>query len=227
LADFLNIRLKDSQIFLVRQNQYRDELEFNNMKSVLDQKLVSRPFDLYHEINYGNDSLFSFTQQASSQYQNTVIIYSENKAFVLDMLRKLNEVRDRYPITVIGLPTWKKMEDIELEHVINLNTHLLAADHINFDNPIVKGFVRNFRIKYSTEPQQYAFEGFDTGSYFISALMKFGKNLSDCINNYEYNGLQSGFKFEKLPDNGFSNKYWKVLKVADYRYEDVSPSLID
>jgi len=227
LADFLNINGKDSEIFLVRQNQYRDEAEFSKLKLVLDQKLVSKSFQPYHEINFGNDSLVSFLNQASPQRQNIVIIYSENKAFILDMLRKLNEVRNQYPITVVGLPSWKKMEDIELEHVINLNTHLLATDHVNYDNPVVKGFVKNFRTKYSTEPQQYAFEGFDTGAFFMSALMKFGKNLGDCITNFQYNGIQSGFKFEKLPDNGFSNKYWKVLKVSDYRYEDVSPSLID
>lgn len=227
LVDFLNITQKNSEIFLVRQNQYRDEIEFNKLKSVLDQKLISQQFEPYHEITYGNDSLVSFLQRASYQKQNMIIIFSENKAFILDMLRKLNEIRDRYQITVVGLPNWKKMEDIEIEHLINLNTHLLAVDFINYNSPVVKGFVKKFREKYMIEPQQYAFEGFDTGAFFISALMKYGKNLGDCIHHFEYDGLQSGFKFERFPENGFSNKYWKVLKIANYNYENVSPSLND
>jgi len=224
LAEFLNLRYPDAQLFLVRQNQYRDEVEFHKLESILNQRLISNSIEPYHEINYGNDSLVSFLKRASSFKKNVVIIYSENKAFIFDMLRKLNEIRDKYQITVIGIPNWKKMEDIEIEHVINLNTHFLTTEFINYDSPGVKGFVRNFRQKYQTEPQQYAFEGFDTGAFFISALMKYGKQLSQCIQNYEYNGMQSGFRFENMPESGFSNKYWKVLRVADFRFEDVSPS---
>ncbi len=225
LANFLNYRYSTAEIYLVRQNQYRDENEISQLKMVLDDRLIKNSLEPYCEINYGNDSLASFLQRASSMKPSVIIIYSENKAFILDMLRKLNEIRDKFQITVVGLPNWKKMEDIEIEYLINLQTHLLVTDFINYNSLEVKRFVGNFRQKYDTEPMTYAFDGYDAASFFLNALMKYGRDFGECVENFAFDGLQSGYSFEKTGNNGFTNKMWKVLKVSDYQFINVSPSV--
>jgi hypothetical protein len=160
-----------------------------------------------------------------TDYQNLVIIYSESKVFILDIMRSLNELRDTFNITVIGMPDWTKIEDIEAEHLNNLNTHIFSADYIDYQNETVRSFIRKFRHKYATEPKEFAYSGYNIGIYFLSALMKFGPAFNDCAKYFDMELLNMGYDFESTGANGFQNKNWKILGMDDYHYKGLSKRL--
>jgi LysM repeat protein len=228
LVDYLNHRHTASQIFIARHNPFRDEIAFNQLKNKLNRELKTREFpltSLYHEIVYTRDSVYTFQHQASTKNDNVVIIYSDNKVFTLDILRKLNQLRDTFDITVIGIPNWTEMEGFDYRHKNNLKTHVLATGYADYDDAVVKNFVRRFRDSYHAEPENYAFLGYDIGIYFLSALMKFGKHFSDCIPYYEMDALQTGFRFSAAEGGGFENRHWKVLRMRNFKYREVSTKL--
>lgn len=229
LLEFLNKEHDFSQIFIARHNEYRDELALNELKSVLNKDLESRlPVftSLYHEIVYSKDSTYTFEHLASVDYQNVVIVYSENKVFILDILRSLNELRDTFNIMVVGMPEWNKIEGLEAEHLNNLNTHIFARNFTNYNQQTVRRFVAQFRDTYATEPNDFAFSGYNIGMYFMSALMKYGPDFADCIRYYDMELLNMGIDFNRLePGSGFRNINWKILEMYDYELNDVSTRL--
>lgn len=228
LVEFLNHRHKSSQIFIARHNPFRDEIQFGQLKDILNKELESRkyPFtSLYHEIVYTRDSVYTFLHQASTTNENVVVIYSDNKMFTFDILRKLNQLRDTFNITVIGIPNWKDIEGFDYRHKNNLNTHILTPEHVDYNRQVVKNFVRRFRTTYHTEPETYAFAGFDIGIYFFSALMKFGEHFTDCLPWYEMDALHYGFRFTGGQHNGFENQHLKILRMTDYEYREIFTTL--
>lgn len=228
LVDYLNHSHAASQIFIARHNPFRDELAFNQLKNTLNRELKTREFPLtglYHEIVYTRDSVYTFLHQASTEKDNVVIIYSDHKVFTLDILRKLNQLRDTFDITVIGVPNWTQMEGFDYRHKNNLKTHVLAPGYADYDDAMVKNFVRSFRESYHAEPEDYALIGYDIGMYFLSAIMRFGKHFSECIPYYEMDALQTGFRFYAAQGGGFENQHWKVLRMRNFKYREVSAKL--
>lgn len=229
LVEYLNKEHDNSQIFIARHNEYRDELAFNELKNVLNKDLESRlPIftSLYHEMVFSRDSTYTFEHLASVDHQNVVVVYSENKVFILDILRSLNELRDTFNIMVIGIPEWQKLEGLEAEHLNNLNTHVFARNFNDYNQATVRGFVTGFREKYATEPNDFAFSGYNIGMYFMSALMKYGPEFNECIGYYDIELLNMGIDFEQTsPGSGFRNKNWKILEMYDYQYKDISTRL--
>ena len=230
LVKYLNRSHSRSQIFIAKHNPYRDEIDFNLLRSALNRDLDSRhaPFtELYHEIVYSRDSAYTFLHKASADYENVVITFSDDKVFILDFMRELNELRDTFPITVIGIPEWKKIDFLELEYLDNLKTQILSDAWVDYNSPWVRQFVRSYRRIYQTEPQDYAFRGYDIAWYFLSALMKYGARFEDCINYYDKDLLQLTLDFEKTPTGGFENQFWYMLKVRDFKFNDISIRLED
>ncbi len=221
LINYLNKYHDYAQIFVARHNPYRDEVPFSDLKNALNRDLESRQGNytgLYNEIIYSRDSTYALEHLASIEHKNIVIVYSENKLFILDLMRKLNELRDTFDIMVVGMPNWKDIDGLEPEDMNNLNTHILSKDYINYQHEPVRKFLAAFRQKYASEPREYAFTGYNTGIYFLSALMKYGPAFNDCIQYYDMEVLSMGIDFESTPGNGFRNLHWNMLGMENYRY---------
>lgn len=224
VADFLNQKHASSQLFIARHNATRDDIKINELKSVFDQHL-NRGSDImeapYQEIIFTRDSLRTFKMNASTTKENVVLIFSDNKLFILDMMRKLNLLREQYDITVIGLPDWLEIEGLDYPHMNNLNTHLVTDGYVDYDSDLVRNFVRKFRSTYHADPEKYAFKGFDAGIFFFSALMKYGPHANDCIPHHDRRLLYNSLRFKATSGNGFENQDWKVLHISNFRLNEV------
>jgi ABC-type branched-subunit amino acid transport system substrate-binding protein len=153
----------------------------------------------------------------SKEQENVIFSYSENKATILDLITKLNEWRNEYRITLIGLPRWDKLEDIEVDYLVNLKTHIVAPFFIDYSDPAVKRFVTKFQERYKTDPDQLAFQGFDAAFYFITGLAKYGKSFERCLPNFQQQSLLTSFQFTATKGNGFINQHWEI-----YHYDNFS-----
>jgi len=218
LVSYLNDKYKHAQIFIARNNETQDEAQIQEIKTEMKKNLAVREFpltDLFSEIVYNRDSLTVFKRKASENRENVIVMYSENKAFLLDFMRKVNDLKDNFQITIIGFPNWKRIEGLDHAHLSNLNSRILAEDDVDYRSPVVRNLVRHYRETYKTEPQKYAFEGYDVGIYFMSALLKYGSHFGECISYFDMDLMSAGYDFETEPGQGFENNYWKVLKMTE------------
>ena len=111
---------------------------------------------------------------------------------------------------------------MDSKYLIKLNSHIFSQHFIDYKSYNVKRFILNFRSKYKTEPQTYAFEGFDIAWYFFNALNSFGRNFHDCLPYFDVDLLQTKFIFEKTDHGGFENKYWNIYKYQNFNLLDVN-----
>ena len=178
--------------------------------SSFDNTLVKLSFD--------KDDVKSFSRAASAIRDNVVVIYSEDRVFAMDFVNKLNQIADTIPIKLVTLPDWSRFDNLFIENLMRLNAHYIAPSHIDYSNYKTEYFIHNYRIRYSTEPDNYAFEGFDIGWYFLSALQKFGDGFKDCLPSYPKKMLQACYRLnvDKAGD-GIENQQWSVYKHDNYR----------
>ena len=94
----------------------------------------------------------------------------------------------------------------------------MLAISTNYENNATKQFIKNYRSKYQTDPEMYAYQGFDATYYFISSLKKYGKGFLRFMPENTYKGIETNFNFAQFPsDSGFENKYVFILKYRDYK----------
>jgi ABC-type branched-subunit amino acid transport system substrate-binding protein/LysM repeat protein len=204
---YLQKNFKDSNIVVISDNQKLNKgIEDNLLTTLEDKKADVHMADGYGEV----------LSLLSSKKANIIILISESKSFVLDVVTKLNEHRNEYRITLLGLPRWDRFDDIEADYLVNLKTYVMAPYFIDYDNPLVKRFVSMFQEKYQTDPDPLAFQGFDNIFYFANVLSKYGKNFSRCIPEFRMKSLQTDFHFTSAKDNGFENQYWEMYEFDNY-----------
>jgi hypothetical protein len=172
------------------------------------------------EILYGNDSTTGLSMNLSRLRPNVVIVLSEDKVYTQDLISQLNKMLSNHEITLFGLPDWSKFTDLETNHLLNLNLHCFSSSIVDYKNEKTREWILTYRNLYNTEPttENYAFDGFDIGWYFLNALYLYGNNFSECIDDFDIQLIQSKYRFEQLKDNGFQNIYWDIGKYVDYNF---------
>ena len=174
------------------------------------------PDELSVKLVYYPDQGYSgMVKNLSDSAINIMITLMEGEAFVSGYLRSINELAYRHRIVLFGMKSWEDYNSLELEYLMNLNLHVWDHTFTDYSLENVQNFVRNFREKYNTEPDFFAFQGYDLMMYFANALYLYGKEFQRCLSDYNPGLLQTRLMFESSPGNGFANQ-----SVCIYRYEN-------
>ncbi len=226
VANFIHDYYPDSsKVFIIRHHLDKGTKIDTRLKYELyDALKYDCPYDFpFTELIYEQDSIKGFIDNASVSNENIVIPLTNDKVFALNILTKLNELKDTFNISVIGIPRWDKFVGMETKYLMNLKVHIFSPSFIDYDDEDVKKFISKFRSRYKTEPDSYAFDGYDITFYFLSALMKYGKGFERCIPYLKINSLQTKFHFENTGVNdGFENSYWNIYECKNYKLIDVN-----
>jgi len=143
---------------------------------------------------------------------NLVIIPSSDKAFVSDVVSRLNTLTETHKITFIGHPRMINYENIDIRFFHNLNTYIFDLHYIDYSQEDVKDFVYKFRKIFEKEPDKYSFYGYDITYYFLHAFQLFGDQFYCCFDRYYPDLLQMNFDFKRIDkDSGFINEKMILL----------------
>lgn len=211
LTDYLSRSYLNDNIIIIRDIHFKEEEPENLRKACEDKSL-----NVHLVEGYGH----AF-EVLSEEKENILIVFSNNKVFTLELFTKLNEFRNKYRLIIFGMPKWDEMEGLEPEYLVNLKTHMMAPLFIDYDEPEVRKFVLQFQDKYKTDPDPLAFQGFDIGCYFFSALEKYGKGFDHCISELRMKSLQTDFQFTQSKGNGYENQHWEIYKFENYKVKKV------
>ena len=138
---------------------------------------------------------------------NRIILDSESEAFVTDVVRNLSLlIHNRYPIVVYSPSKVRSFDTIDVEYLHNVNLHVSMSYFIDYDSPKVRDFLLAYRGLYGTEPNQFAFQGYDLASYFIQTIAEFGDSWIDKLDRISRKeGLQADFQFVEAGHGGLVN----------------------
>ncbi|MCR4847598.1 MAG: LysM peptidoglycan-binding domain-containing protein [Bacteroidales bacterium] len=163
----------------------------------------------------------TFKKELSSARENVLVAYGKDIVFSTKILNSINKSAQKFPITLIGLPSWKKFDNLLVPNLLNMNAIYFDDHFVDYNDSVVLKFVDDFRLKYESEPMDYAFEGFDVGWYFLSALMEFGPRPMECLPYYHIPLLHTRYYFNKRRyEDGLENRYWNI-----YQYDSQSVEL--
>lgn len=135
-----------------------------------------------------------------------VIIASDRDNFITTAVHSVGMAAERYGnITLYSTTRIRNSIGSNVSDLHRANTRLTAAYFVNYNSPEVKNFILAYRALFQAEPDSFAFQGYDTVHYFLTAYSKFGPEWYKKLSDYSEKGLQSDFKFEGLVKGGRIN----------------------
>lgn len=160
-----------------------------------------------YSILEGRDITEPLTNLMTKTGTNRVLIASESEAFVNDVVRNLNIlVYNKLNVVLYAPARIRNFETIEVENLHNTSLHASLGYLIDYDSQAVKNFLLKYRALYNTEPTQYAFQGYDIATYFISMCSRYGTEWMRKLDGSEQHMLQSTFRFVPVEEGGFVNQ---------------------
>ena len=169
---------------------------------------------------YNTSDMNAFSKNLSEMRNNLVIAYGQDNVFATQILNKLHKTAETRPITLVAMPDWSGLDKLLVENLLKMNAIYFSEGFVDYNSNEVKRFVFQFRKKYTCEPTDYAFCGFDVAWYFMNAFMRFGHETKDCLLNFEMPLLSNSFSFVKnASENGMENYQWSVYQYDNENVE--------
>ena len=131
-----------------------------------------------------------------------VIIGSENRNFTAEVISALNALaKKNVPMQVWCTNRVRNYETSDPDALFNLSVHTSVPYFVDYSNPDDQDFVRKYRALYYAEPDDFAFQGHDVLSFFITSLMQQGTAFIDHADLHPMQLLHCNFHFVREQEN--------------------------
>ena len=194
---------QDNDKVLVVSERSNEPSEFHGMIDA--SGLEYTPFS--YSILQGRGITNSLGNSLTRDGVNRIILDSESEAFVTDVVRNLSLlIHNRYQIVVYCPSKVRSFDTIDVEYLHNVNLHVSMSYFIDYDSPKVRDFLLTYRGLYGTEPNQFAFQGYDLATFFIQTVADHGDRWIDRLDRIDRReGLQADFQFMEAGGGGLVN----------------------
>lgn len=161
-----------------------------------------------------NQSLTANLALAIDPTRRNVIIPASGSAQALQVVfPALTTVISEKPgvnLSLFGHTEWQTYNQYQAEFG-KYDTYFYTPFYANDSDYKVSRFVQNYKGWYNNKPlintyPKYGMLGYDTGLYFLTAYLNFGRDFENKMNNLSVPSLQTPFTFERArTDGGFMN----------------------
>lgn len=176
-----------------------------------------RHSDLSFNILEGRQIMERIEGMMTDTGTNRVIIASDSKAFVIEVVRLLYLVSSqKKDIVLYSTSKLRTFEEIDVEQLHALNLHSSVSYHVDYDSKDVQNFLMKYRAIYGTEPSRTALQGYDLMKFFSTMNSEYGRRW-DRRDSIRGSGLQSDFNLVKTDRGGYVNEaVRRVVYESDY-----------
>ncbi|MDK2910641.1 MAG: hypothetical protein PWR20_2209 [Bacteroidales bacterium] len=217
ILGYLKQRPQKQNIVLLRSNKYQHQNSYTETEKSLYGCIAAGEFPNGCVITSIGDTISKLNESLKYNYHNYLIAYSENEAFSINLLRNLHNSKDTLRYSVIGLPSWENMKNIENQLVASTDLHFVTPWFVDYTSLAVQGFVGKYRDRFNIEPDDLAMIGFDMMWFAGHSLMMEGKNFLPCLENIRVNGILSQYQFKNKNDDGYVNTFWNIYHYPGFR----------
>lgn len=212
---FANIFGNANVIYITESGGDNDKKEF---VSALNMQLNQR--GMKANSIAANQNLTSNLSLAMDRNRKNVIVATSGSAQLLqNLLPALNSIREEQPNTsfsLFGYTEWQTYAQFFTDFYKN-DTYIFTPFYLSDDDYKTKQFVSNYQRWYNNKSlintyPKYAALGYDTGIYFLTALLKYGKNFESAVSSISVPALQTPIIFDKTNANsGFMNNGFFII----------------
>jgi LysM repeat protein len=195
-------------------------------KRVLNEKLPKA-----YKVFENPLKLEKLTDLMKDSVENIIIVPSSDETYIIQLFSRISLDSKKYNIKVFGDPACSGLRNVDQDYFHNIQFHFYTPFYANYQLYMVKKFVHGYRRKYDFEPQEFlkeginfAFLGYDVGTYFMNALGKRGKNFENCSHLTDSRLIYSFLKFEKeYAEGGYVNKGLRMMMFTKDYYLKEAP----
>jgi len=146
--------------------------------------------------------------------KNIIIAPTNDKKVIGTLFRVLGEG----DIMVYGNESWDNLEVINVANRNKYEVHFPQTSFVDYNNVNVQKWIEAYRKKFKSEPNQYAFLGFDLMMYYGMGLKQFGREFPNNLDRIKVKNLYAhGFDYIKTSnESGFENQYVMIIGTKDY-----------
>ncbi len=172
-----------------------------------------------HDLIYSNDTIYGFTKYSSLARKNIFVSLTDNKVFTMEVLSRLNSLKDTFDLSVYTLPEVMEYE-LETDFLSSMDMHISGSGYLDFGGERFENFESSYYYRWGHFPNNhvYACLAYDIGMYFGSALYRFGTAFDECLPNHQYESLYMNFFFVRQPGHGYENGFASIYRIHDYHF---------
>ena len=233
----------NANVIFVKDTIKSNKLDFiKTLTATLDKKGIPHttvPMEqiAFNEMEKENDSedeelVLPFTSLAVEGKENIIIPTSSSKETLNRILpslvmANLLDTALMNDFKLFGYPEWQVYAQQAREQFYEVDTYFYATFFTHFSLPEAARFQNEFIRWYNRDMQKiyprYGMLGYDIGYQFMLATMEYGRELPAKINELQFTPLQSGFKFERMDNNGgmMNKKLFFIHYTREYNIEKI------
>jgi LysM repeat protein/ABC-type branched-subunit amino acid transport system substrate-binding protein len=206
-ANYIAEELADKNIVLLELSGNSSSAEAK-LAALTKEKLAGRAKkNLFHQYNFQKQGVSGVKPMLDETGENIFIIPTDNEAQVSVAVTNLNALAEHYNIVLMGTPALTKLRSIPTENFHRIRLRYISPYFVDYNNPLVRRFVGQYRETFAAEPSQFSFQGFDVSYYFLSALYIYGRDFRNCLPEYPMQLTQMSFNLKKVaPMGGLENQ---------------------
>ena len=181
---------KINVIVIHQANSIEENIAASSISSILQKFSGIHPVEIIlNNKNFSDSAIAEF----DSTKRNIVFVASNEFSFVNTVSKNVIQLANRYPITILGMPSWVNHE--AMKNIFNKNVEVLITNSylLNRSNAEYIKFHRNFTERFHVRPSELAIRGYET--MLLCGLM---------LNKY-------GTKFNYFMNEPFSTVYGKIM----------------
>jgi LysM repeat protein len=173
----------------------------------------------------------SLTSALDSKRKNVIVVTSGSMSVLQNVLPVLNTIKTQQPatnITLFGQPEWQTYPQY-IDQYSKFDTYIYTSFFLNDADYATSQFVTNYKNWYNNKSMintypKYAALGYDTGLFFFSALMKYGKNFEGSLSLNTTQTIQTPFAFKKVNSTGgyLNTGFYFVHYVTDNTIQKIA-----
>lgn len=145
------------------------------------------------------------------------IICSDKEQFNSEAIRLVSVLAlEKNEVSIYCPSKVRSYSNMKVELLHNSNAHVITNYYVDYNSPEVRNFVYSYRALFKTEPNSFAFHGYDTVKYFTRLCSIFGREWYKRIEEYPAKGLQSDFSFGQTDCGAVNHACRKVVYEKDF-----------
>jgi LysM repeat protein len=204
-------------------NEFKNKILQELSTKIPYEEIRFKEYLYYSKSAFNNDSINRLGHAISKNFENVVVIASEDNSVISETLQEIHTLSKNNNIHVFGYPVIRSMNNIEPRYLFDLDLFVFSPFWIDYSNKNVRSFIESYYNRFLMEPEEmsYAWLGYDIAFYFMSGLSLNGKEFIANPDIHNPDLLQTNFKFRRENVNdGFENLFlFPIRYTKDYDVE--------
>lgn len=209
-VNYLNKNSSVGNIIIMVGKDVSDKSLSNYIKQIVKPEFslnvkqidLSKVGDIYKNLSKENDNFIFFASDDENQINAALKIIADTS--------------NTFKMNTFGLRKILDFNIINTEYWFKSNLHIISPFYINYSDLLTKKFIETYRNYYETEPNEYAFVGYDQFISTISTFAQTNCSFKDLNKIATHSLLANRYLLkEKNNASGLQNSYLHILKYTN------------